>query len=183
MKAEHPCVGAAELMTTSLSAWPRPCLNADRTAPAEGPVSTARRGREGGGASQLGTPAACGNRDTVRCKHGSAFRSLNKPESVQHAPLAADRRAQPGGAPTPSASAPEQVALKHIAMTPLCRTLTMPNVLPPRDLHVIDILGVPQRFDQALAKRNTRMFCTVSLPSNGRCDRSALPRTAHEGLG
>jgi hypothetical protein len=32
------------------------------------------------------------------------------------------------------------------------------------DLHVVDVMVVPERFEQAVGKRLTRMFCTVSLP-------------------
>jgi len=33
-----------------------------------------------------------------------------------------------------------------------------------RDLDVVDVTPVPERLEEAVAERKTRMFCVVSLP-------------------
>jgi hypothetical protein len=38
------------------------------------------------------------------------------------------------------------------------------DVLGHGDLHVVDVLAVPERLEELLAKRKTSRFCTVSLP-------------------
>jgi len=49
-----------------------------------------------------------------------------------------------------------------------------------RDLNMVNIIPVPQRFKQALAKRSARIFCTSLFRGNGLYGRSVFIEHRHE---
>lgn len=73
----------------------------------------------------------------------------------------------------------QQVALDHIARCPavpvvVTGTPIHANRFGVRDLHMVDVMAVPQGFRIMLAKRSTSRFWTDSCRRNDRSGKSAL---------